>query len=68
MQTEEERDLERIMDSLGMAELLAAIARIATEKQDHVASNWQDRALAKRWGAIAAQLEKLARNVDDPYA
>ncbi len=59
--------IEDIMDEIGINGLFEAIARIASEKQDHVQSTWQDAALARRWGKISGKFSKLAATADNPY-
>ena len=60
-------DLEQILDRTGVKGLFEALAEIASEKEDHVQTNWQDSATAKRWSRLAAKFEKLAQSADDPY-
>jgi hypothetical protein len=67
MATKHDAVIEDIMDEIGIPGLFEAVARIASEKQDHVQSTWQDKELARRWGKIAAKFRKLAENTDNPY-
>ena len=60
-------DLEQILDRTGVKGLFEALAEIASEKEDHIQTNWQDSAIAKRWSKLVAKFEKLAESVDDPY-
>lgn len=46
-------DLEMIVDSRGLPKLLDAIADICRAKSEHIATNWQDKALADLWDARA---------------
>lgn len=52
-------ELEILIDKHGLAYVLRAIEAICFEKAEHVAVNWQDAGLAKRWSAIA---EAIGRN------
>ncbi len=45
--------LEGISDGVGFASVLDALATLASEKAEHLASNWQDRAAAKAWERVA---------------
>lgn len=42
-------ELEAMIDFAGLASVLLAIADICGQKAEHVATQWQDTALAKRW-------------------
>ena len=59
--------LETIMDRLGVHGLINTLADIADEKSEHLASNWQDPATAKRWHRVAHALRLFEKKVDDPY-
>lgn len=67
MSRDDKDDLEQILDRTGIKGLFEALAEIANDKEDHVQSNWQDSALAKRWSRLAAKFDKIAQSVDDPY-
>jgi hypothetical protein len=41
--------IERIIDRHGIAWMLMTISEICGEKAKHIAENWQDASLAKRW-------------------
>jgi hypothetical protein len=49
MSTALERELEAIIDSRGIHAVLVAIGRVCANKSEHIAVNWQDASLAKRW-------------------
>lgn len=49
----EKADLETILDSRGLPILISAIAEICRAKSEHIATNWQDAALASLWDARA---------------
>jgi len=48
--------LESLIDAKGMQTVLETLAQIASEKADHIATNWQDLNLAKEWDRLAARL------------
>jgi hypothetical protein len=48
--------LEEIIDSHGITNVLEAIEQVCYEKAEHVQSNWQDRPLAKAWEKVATKL------------
>jgi hypothetical protein len=48
--TEQEAlDLETLIDRRGIEQVLQQISEICGAKAEHIASNWQDAALARRW-------------------
>jgi hypothetical protein len=55
--------LETMVDTTGLRNVLYALERIAYLKADHIESNWQDGAMAKRWNTIAKQIAKTATNL-----
>lgn len=68
MASQKDQDaLENLLDKLGVRGLLEALSIIAVEKADHVATNWQDQRLARRWEKLAGRFQTAARTVDDPY-
>lgn len=59
--TQAEMDtLESMMDRRGARNVLRAIAQVCDDKAGHIATNWQDRTLARRWSGIAVSLESTA--------
>lgn len=44
-----ERELEKLIDENGLVQVMDIISTICFEKEDHVLTNWQDKALAKVW-------------------
>lgn len=51
--------LEALLDRYGSPEMLVeALAVIASEKADHVQSNWQDEDTARLWEKIARSLDR----------
>ena len=51
--------LEAILDRVGNARLVDALSRIASEKAEHVRSNWQDKNLARVWVRISNRYDNL---------
>ena len=49
-------ELETKVDVYGIAAVLCKLAEMASEKADHVRTNWQDERLAKDWDTLAARL------------
>lgn len=60
----DEEILEKMVDRYGMAVLVGMLSEIASEKAEHVRSNWQDEDLAEDWEATANRLERTSRNID----
>lgn len=54
-------ELEPLVDRHGMADLLESLAVLSALKQDHVATNWGDRELARSWKRVALKIEQAAR-------
>lgn len=52
--------LEAMVDKVGMANVLYALAHISAAKADHLETNWQDRSGAQWWTARANKLNTLA--------
>jgi hypothetical protein len=51
--TEQEAyDLENLIDKRGIQMVLQQISEICGFKAEHIASNWQDTLLAKRWATV----------------
>jgi hypothetical protein len=50
---------ERLIDSAGLAAVLSALSDICGQKAEHVATNWQDTTLAKRWEGMASAISDL---------
>jgi hypothetical protein len=45
-------ELERLIDQRGIADVLMALSEICGAKAEHIAVNWQDAHLAKRWATL----------------
>lgn len=54
------QDLERLVDTHGLAAVLDALRAIAHGKAEHVRANWQSPALALAWERIAGRLATVA--------
>lgn len=46
-------ELEALIDRRGIEAVLQQISDLCGLKADHIASNWQDCTLAKRWATVA---------------
>ncbi len=46
-------DLEVMIDRRGISEVMCALVHIASEKAEHVRSNWGDQRLARDWDNLA---------------
>lgn len=55
---ETEQQLEEILDKHGLDYLLSALARVCSEKAEHVREVWQDEEMAKRWDRICRWAER----------
>ena len=53
MNADDKLALETMLDRTSLHEMLDAISEICSEKQEHIAANWQDHTLAKAWGRAA---------------
>lgn len=53
-------DLERMIDREGLAAVCTMLADICHGKADHIASNWQDRALAQEWTRCGHAIDRAA--------
>lgn len=62
-QTERERELEDVVDALGLIGVCQALAEICSAKAEHIRTNWQDEPLAKAWGRAARQLALTAKRL-----
>lgn len=53
-------NLERAyVDVYGMGPVLEALARIAMQKSEHAAEQWQDAKLAEAWARVVEELNKV---------
>ena len=51
-----EATLEAMVDKFGLATVLNGLSFICSAKADHVATNWQDKRLAKAWEKACVHL------------
>ena len=56
-------DLELLVDGFGMEGVVSMLAVICREKAEHIASNWQDAALARAWERNALAMQSTAGRV-----
>ena len=49
-------ELESLIDTHGMANIMLALVHIADEKSEHVKCNWQDLELASAWRKVSDAL------------
>ena len=52
----EAQDLEGLIDRRGIQMVLQQISEICSAKAEHIAHNWQDTILAKRWATLEGAL------------
>jgi hypothetical protein len=55
-------ELEKLVDTYGIREVMYTLANVCTEKADHLATNWQDNTAAKVWDNRADKIAALAVN------
>ena len=53
-------EIEPIVDSSSLADVLFALARMCNEKAEHLESNWQDAITARVWDRAARKIDRLA--------
>jgi len=49
-------ELERLIDTHGMANIMLGLVHICDEKAEHVESNWQDQVLSDAWRKVSDAL------------
>lgn len=57
--------LEQLVDSWNLATVLDVLAKVCTDKEDHVRSVWQDAVLARDWEAAQMDLDRVARRREE---
>lgn len=67
MTEDELSDLEDLVDRVGMPEIIGSLAEIAWAKEEHVASAWQDKQLARDWSRVAKALDKFQAKLEPTY-
>ncbi len=55
--------IEHMIDSFGLFEVLDAIADIAHGKAEHIQHAWQDGPLATKWRIAAKRIERTANSI-----
>lgn len=56
-------DLEILVDTHGLAAVIAALVNVCHEKSAHVSSVWQDKPLARVWMQHANNLERVETRI-----
>ena len=59
--TSQQAELESMIDSTSLYDVLWSLERICLAKAEHVETNWQDKALARQWTYNAELIAKTAR-------
>ena len=52
--------LEALVDKYGIESIVCGLAGICSAKAEHIATNWQDASLAKRWMVVSATIDRAA--------
>jgi hypothetical protein len=55
-----EKELERMVDTLGLAVVLEMLSQVCHEKADHIRTIWQDKQTAGCWDMDGSKIDKLA--------
>ena len=56
--------LEALIDRAGLSRVIEAMARICSDKGEHLRSNWQDEHGGKLWDKKMMFLDNLARKLE----
>lgn len=56
----EKMDLEGLVDSAGLPEVIASLGELCLLKGQHVREAWQDQGLADAWDELGVKLGRLA--------
>jgi hypothetical protein len=56
--------LEKLVDAHGLHGVLEALREVCYNKANHIASNWQDTALANVWDSWAKSLDHTAARAE----
>jgi hypothetical protein len=59
-----EDELEELVDTNSLAEVLDALAQVCYEKAEHLRGNWQDRDTAAHWDKAGGKIDALGSTVD----
>lgn len=52
--------LERLVDEVGLASVLEALAEVCYAKAGHIEENWQDQLLANAWTRAGRRVDSVA--------
>jgi hypothetical protein len=52
-------DLESLIDSTSLSDVVGALSLICSEKAEHIRENWQDYSLARKWDSASKRLDTL---------
>jgi hypothetical protein len=63
MTREDLHALETLVDRCTLNGVVSALSEICSRKEEHVAGNWQDEGLAKKWRRAELQCDRLAQNL-----
>jgi hypothetical protein len=58
-------ELERLIDTCSLAEVLVALDVICGDKADHLRTNWQDNTSARAWDKMRKTLQAAAELAHD---
>lgn len=59
-----ENDLEKLIDSTSLSEVLAMLANICYEKAQHIETNWQDDLTASAWYEAVDHINNAIVEID----
>lgn len=59
-------ELEKMIDKVGIRNVLFAMGRICVCKEDHIRANWQDDRLANQWVNAGKQLSDFGCKFHNP--
>jgi hypothetical protein len=65
--TESARQLESLLDTMGVKTLVELLSDICFEKAEHLRSNWQDNGSAKVWDKNAKVLQSAELKLQDNW-
>lgn len=60
-------EIEPILDSTTLADMLLALGRVCNEKAEHIRESYQDAGLARMWDNRAKQLDALSAKIVAPH-
>lgn len=62
--TQLEMGMEGLVDKFGLSAVLSALQTVCLKKEAHISENWQDRALARKWGTVRAKLSHMSNLIE----